>query len=70
MTEHHDRSDADSQSADKRPPRFPRWVLVTLIVVGALVTLLVVLELTGAAGDHGPGQHGPDDHEPPVEHGS
>ncbi|WP_138757722.1 hypothetical protein [Modestobacter altitudinis] len=44
-------------SADDRPPGMPRWVKVTAIVVGALVLLFLALQLTGVAGQHGPGRH-------------
>jgi hypothetical protein len=36
----------------------PRWVKVSGIVVVILVLLVVVLALTGALGEHGPGMHG------------
>ena len=39
------------------PPGMPRWVKVTGIVVGILILLFVVLQLTGVAGQHGPGRH-------------
>ena len=39
------------------PPRMPRWVKVSAIVVGVLVLLLLVLQLTGIGGEHGPGRH-------------
>ena len=48
-----------------KPPRMPRWVLVSLIVVALVVAVAVLAQLTGVAGDHGPDRHGP-----PVEHGS
>jgi hypothetical protein len=35
----------------------PRWVKVSLIVVGALIALFVVLQLAGVGGNHGPGRH-------------
>ena len=45
------------------PPRMPRWVKVSGIVVIVLVLLVVVLQLTGVIGDgHGPGRHGPGRH--------
>ena len=53
MTEPGRRTDADSET----PPRMPRWVRMTLIVVGVLVVLFVVLRLTGVGGEHGPGRH-------------
>ena len=39
------------------PPAMPRWVKVSLLVVGALLLLFAVLKLTGLAGQHGPGRH-------------
>lgn len=48
---------------DERPqreaPGVPRWVKVTGIVVAALVLLVLVAQLTGLGGDHGPGRHLP-----------
>jgi hypothetical protein len=38
------------------PPKTPRWVKVSAIIVGALLLLAVIVKLTGA-GDHGPGRH-------------
>ncbi|SMD25170.1 hypothetical protein [Kibdelosporangium aridum] len=37
----------------------PRWVKWSVIVVGVLVLIVVVLQLTGLGGQHGPGQHLP-----------
>lgn len=42
------------------PPRRPRWVTVSGIVVGLLVLLFVILNIVGVgpgAGGHGPGMH-------------
>lgn len=39
------------------PPRAPRWVKVSAIVVGVLILLAVIAKLVGLAGDHGPGRH-------------
>lgn len=39
------------------PPRMPRWVRVAAIVVGVLILVFLVLQLTGIAGEHGPGRH-------------
>ncbi len=42
------------------PPPRPRWVKVAGIVVGLLVLMFVVMNLTGVgpgAGGHGPGRH-------------
>ena len=59
----------------------PRWVKVSLVVVGVLIALFLVLKLTGLGGEHGPGRHmGPAgdtgrssgvEHRPPpgVDHG-
>ena len=56
----------------------PRWVKVSLLVVGALVLVFVLANITGVAGDHGPGRHGggddsgevdDDGHRSPVDHG-
>lgn len=40
----------------------PRWVKVSLLVGLALVLLFVLAQVTGLAGDHGPGRHGPGRH--------
>lgn len=42
---------------DGTPPRMPRWVKVSALVVGLLVLLFVILRLTGVGGEHGPGRH-------------
>ena len=40
------------------PPKMPRWVKISAIIVAALVLLVVVVKLTGIAGSgHGPGRH-------------
>lgn len=39
------------------PPGMPRWVKIAAIIVGALVLLFVILQLTGIGGEHGPGRH-------------
>jgi hypothetical protein len=39
------------------PPGMPRWVKVIAIIIGILVVLFVVLQLTGIGGRHGPGRH-------------
>ena len=49
----HNGADADHDS----PPGMPRWVKVSAIVVGVLVVLFLVLQLTGIGGEHGPGRH-------------
>jgi hypothetical protein len=55
MTQDDDSLLEHSESAG--PPGMPRWVKVTAIVVGLLVLLFLVLQLTGLAGEHGPGMH-------------
>jgi hypothetical protein len=57
----------------------PRWVKVFLAVGLVLVALLIIGNVTGIAGEHGPGRHGgggapasePDDggHRSPIDHG-
>ncbi len=44
-----------------RPPSTPRWVKVSGIIVGVLVLVFVILQLTGTMGV---GEHGPDKHVP------
>lgn len=41
------------------PPRMPRWVKAALIVVGVLILLFAVMQVTGLGGEHGPGRHLP-----------
>ena len=53
MAETTPRSNADEGT----PPRMPRWVKTAAIVVGLLILIFVVLQLTGVGGKHGPGQH-------------
>lgn len=51
-------ADPDSTSSRRGvPPGMPRWVKVTVAVVGILLILFVVLKLSGLAGAHGPGRH-------------
>ncbi len=40
-------------------PGAPRWVKVIGLVVAVLVALVLLAQLTGIAGDHGPGRHLP-----------
>lgn len=42
---------------EEHPPGMPRWIKVSLAVVGVLVALLLVLKLTGVGGEHGPARH-------------
>lgn len=45
------------EAADETPPRMPRWVKIAAIVVGVLILVFLVLQLTGIAGQHGPSRH-------------
>jgi hypothetical protein len=47
------------------PPRMPRWVKLSLIVVAVLVLVVVVVMLI-AGGDHGPSRHAPGIQAPPI----
>lgn len=47
----------DPQDTNAVPPGMPRWVKVAAIVVGLLVLVVLILQLTGVAGEHGPGMH-------------
>ncbi len=62
MPDHSPRPDppgtADAGSGGGSPPRTPRWVWASLVVVGLLVALGVVLLLVGG-GEHGPDRHLP-----------
>ncbi|GAA0458289.1 hypothetical protein Aca07nite_64590 [Actinoplanes capillaceus] len=47
---------------DRKPgngpkPGVPRWVKVIGIVVVVLAALLIIAQVTGIAGEHGPGRH-------------
>ena len=45
-------------AADRNaPPGMPRWVKVSAVVLGVLIVLFLVLQLTGVGGEHGPGRH-------------
>ena len=48
---------SESRREADAPPGTPRWVKVTAIVVGLLILVVVVLQLTGVAGEHDPGMH-------------
>ena len=47
----------DPSETDVTPPGMPRWVKVAALVVGLLVLVVLILQLTGIAGEHGPGMH-------------
>jgi hypothetical protein len=49
--------DIDAVPERESPPRTPRWVKWSVIVVGVLVLLLLSLPLLGV--QHGPGRHLP-----------
>ena len=52
------RRDAERDDRDGgSPPRVPRWVKIAAIVVGALLLVFLVLQLSGVGGQHGPGRH-------------
>ena len=42
----------------------PRWVKVVLVIGAGLVLLFFLANITGLAGDHGPGRHGGGDDAP------
>ncbi|MDP9460609.1 MAG: hypothetical protein M3Q22_10290 [Actinomycetota bacterium] len=39
------------------PPGMPLWVKAAAVVVGLLLVVYLVLQLTGLGGGHGPGMH-------------
>lgn len=41
----------------RTPPKAPRWVTVSAIIVGIVILLAVIVKLTGLGGSHGPGLH-------------
>ncbi|HUR50562.1 MAG TPA: hypothetical protein VMZ11_00395 [Mycobacteriales bacterium] len=47
-----------TRHSDARLTGAPRWVKAFGLVVLALVLVLLVLQLAGVGGDHGPGRHG------------
>ncbi len=47
----------DEKPADGPGPGVPRWVKMIGIVVTALAALLLIAQVTGIAGAHGPGRH-------------
>ena len=55
----------DPASVGASPPRMPRWVMVSLILV-ALLVLLVVIAMLIAGGGHGPSRHAPGIQAPPI----
>lgn len=53
-----DRDDGSAKPTDGRPPGMPRWLKVSGVIVIGLILLLVVLQLAGIGGGHGPRRHG------------
>lgn len=47
-------ADADPRSG---PPRMPRWVKLSALLVAILLLLVVIAKLVGVGGDHSPGRH-------------
>lgn len=48
---------ARDDSSESRPPKAPRWVKVSAIVVGIVILVFLITQLTGTGGQHGPGRH-------------
>lgn len=44
-------------SRDEAGPGMPRWVKVIGLVLAVVAALALLAQLTGAAGNHGPGRH-------------
>ena len=63
--------DTDVTAPQRSPAGMPLWVKASIIIIGALVLLLVVLQLAGIGPEHGPGLHAPEDGAPPgiTKHG-
>ena len=53
-----DATDSEVQAQLAQPPGMPRWVKITLLVVGLLVLILIATAVFAAGGSHGPGMHG------------
>ncbi|GAA1439298.1 hypothetical protein [Nocardiopsis tropica] len=51
------RPDPDAGTDRGSLPSTPRWVKVSVIIVGVLILLAVILKLTGLGGEHGPDRH-------------
>jgi hypothetical protein len=52
-------NDTGTRPDQESPPGMPRWVKWPAIIIGILIVVFVVLQLTGIGGEHGPGRHGP-----------
>ena len=57
MTDQPDARQGAPGADREAPPGMPRWVKVSLAVVGILIAVFLLLRLTGLAGEHGPGRH-------------
>ncbi len=54
-------SDPNDGSPVAASTGMPRWVKVSLIVVGVLIAVFLILKVAGLGGGHGPSRHmGPD----------
>ena len=56
------------RTTGSQPPKMPRWVKLVALIVGVLVLVFLVLQVTGLAGDHGPGRHSSGMAPAPVPH--
>ena len=66
MTDPPRRRDPAGMGADQAsPPRMPRWVKLSLILVAVLVLAVVIVMLI-AGGGHGPSRHAPGIQAPPI----
>ena len=53
-----DTSEETGRELDHAPATgMPRWVKVSLIVVGVLIAVFLLLKVAGVGGQHGPGRH-------------
>lgn len=57
MTDRPRTSDTTTDPDHESPPRMPRWVKWSAIIVLALVLVLVGMKVAGVGMDHGPGMH-------------
>jgi hypothetical protein len=57
MTEQSPNVEHQTGTGRGSPPGMPRWVKIAAIIVGVLILLFVILQLTGIGGEHGPGRH-------------
>ena len=57
MTEQPPNVEQQTGAGRDTPPGMPRWVKIAAMAVGVLILLFLILQLTGVAGQHGPGRH-------------